>query len=119
MLSLGQPEARLAVEEAANPPAAQEAHRFKCLAGGVHRVEAVGRKLNRVDRGNARDQEDKSPGEVTLLRLVLAARLGIAPPAVGGANDVLASPKNTNRALAIVVDRHLVEGHAVPLAPVR
>src|ERR1019366_1726487 len=85
MLSLRQPEAGLTVEEAANYPAAQEAHSFQCLAGRVHRVEAVSRKLDGVDRGNARHQEDKSPGEVALLRLVLAARFGIAAPVVGGA----------------------------------
>ena len=118
MFSLGQPEACLTVEKAADPTPTQEAHGFQCLAGCVHRVEAVGRKLDGVDRWNARDQEDKPSSEVALLRLVLATQFRFAATAVDGAKDMLTPAKDTNRALAITVDRHLFKGHAVPFTPV-
>ncbi len=115
---LGDPEARAAVEKAADAPAAQEADRLERLARRVHRIEAVGGKLDRLDRRHAWNEEDEPSGKVALSPLVFGTALRLAAPAVRRARNVPAPAEDADRALARVVDRNRFERHAVAFAAV-
>src|SRR5205807_3680406 len=73
---------------------------FELLDRRIHRVKAVGVELERADRFDTGNEEDKAARQVALAVLVLPAELRIAQAPVFLAQRCLASAEDADRALA-------------------
>ena len=109
----------LVIEEPRESSSAHEGNGFELLDRGIHGVEAIGVKLEGVERLDAGDEEHEPAGEVALPVLVFPACLRLAQSVVFPPQRGLAPAKDADRALAGIVHRHWRIAFAVAHPPIR